>query len=439
MLAEDIQPNRLKFAQSILLSTLNSFPDARIGLIPFAGQSLIDVPLTRNFNLLKEHILALNTHSVPVQGTLISEALDLAIHSFSKNPERSKILLLITDGEDHEPKADSLGREFHAKNIHLLILGMGTQGGTKIPVHIKNKSTFLKDKDGNIVITRIHPEILIALAQLAQGKSIQVLGEDPSLKPLMENYIHESARGFQEVIQETRFPLFLVWAILFLILEFVLFERKNRAWKTILPSKKIFSPMLLLLALVLCPRLTQGQWFAGNQAQKAYQSGNFKEAIDLYQGILKENHPENPSLWKYNLACAQFHEGNYASADSLFHAVLAERNTPGDIRMAAWYNLGNTAYQRGHYSESIRMYIHYLHDKPGDSDALYNLAYARWKLKKNPEIPPPPPESPESQRQRRVKSPSANSRSKNKAPIKPHLEKEKGSGSNRDQNLEKNW
>lgn len=434
MLAEDLEPNRLEYAKSILVSEINNYPDARIGLIPFAGQSLVDVPLTRNINLLKERIKSLNPKSVPVQGTLINQALNLALSSFSTKTDRSKIILLLTDGENHEAAADSIAFEIRSENIHVLIIGIGSIQGANIPM-TKNTKRFLKDREGNLVLTRSNPGMLDSLAKEAGGKFIPINNIELNIKPSLHQFITESRQGFQDKIQESRFPVFLIWSMIFLVLEFVLFERKNRKW-----GKNFLSMNLKFLsffwAIFLISPQAEAQFISESSGKKAYQSGNYLEAYQVYYKNLQKE-PEDPGgIWRYNLACTQYHLGKYKSSDSLFKELIKSPQVPKEIRLNAYYNSGNSEFKLGLYPESIEKYKEYLRSQPNDSDAWYNLAYARWKMKKP--LPPPPPPNQEGSHTKRVQMQAQNQDIPKPSRIKPHSEK-RNTGDGSSQNLEKNW
>jgi len=439
MMAEDIVPNRLEFAKEFLLNHIDSYPDCRIGLIPFAGSSVVEVPLTRNYPLLKEHIKALNIHSVPVQGTLISQALKLSISSFSNRNDRAKIVLLLTDGENHEPQMEILEKEFRARNIHLLILGMGTLQGAKIPEIQKNKPDFLRDKDGNWVITRLNPNLLEEMAILSGGRFLPIHQEAKSLDLYLDNYINQSRQGIYEQIQESRIPIFLLGSFFFLILEFILFERKNRAWKITISKLSPPKAVMVFIILFFYAPDSKAQFSSVGNAEKAYYSGNYKLAVDLYKQIIKEKNLDNSGIWTYNLACSEFRMGEFKTADSLFMEVLNEKNISPEIKKSAWFNAGNASFNQGNYLQSIQKYIQYLRLNPKDKDAWYNLAFARWKLKKDQKSPPPPPPNPEQEKQKKRQGQSQAKNSPSPHKKSPVPQTKKGSGNGTFQNLEKNW
>jgi len=439
MMARDLKPDRLGMAQALILANLDALENCRIGLIPFAGQSLLDIPLTRNQSILKEHVLGLNPHSVPVQGTLITEALKLGISSFSQKKDRAKILILLSDGENHEKGMENISRLIKFSGIHLLTLGLGTLEGARIPIINGNQETYLRDKKGNIVITRFHPEFLKWLSQSSSGSYYAVGSKNLDFRPFLESFLNQSRLEDQDQIQEQRFPIFLLWAFLFLLLEFILFERKNKLWSLRFGSTFSWLKKSLSLMILFLPLFAYSQNPFSESGEALYKKGKFSEAESAFSKSFGPGDTLKKGPLLYNLSCTRFQQGKIQLARAGFQQVVAMKNLNRNLLANAWYNLGNSEFLLGHYENSIKNYIQALRIRPSDQDALYNLAFARWKLKKNPPPPPPSPSpSPESSGKTRAEK-TPKPAQKIKDPLKPHLEKKNAGGKSKNQNLEENW
>ncbi len=458
MMAEDVFPNRLGFAKSLILDYPNLWTDARIGLIPFAGQSYIDVPLTRNRSVFKQHLRSLSPHSIPVQGTLISPALELAIKAFAQSEERSKIIVLVTDGENHEPSALILTDSLKKKSIHLLCIGLGSIEGAKIPLHSLNAHakmfTYLQDKKHNTVISKMNRNVFKELSLNANGFFIPFSKDDPSQIELIRNYLENNRKGYQDIIQYVDFPIFLLMALILLLIEFIIFERKNKFLNKVIPQLR---PSFLSLFFLFLFTLFFTKTFAQSKAssfgryflrpfdlQKAgslFQHGNLDEAEKIYKKYLDSDQNSLNNQIEYNLGCLLFQKRDYPEAEAYFNEVIQGQthNKIENKRILgySYYNLGNISFNLGRYEESIQFYIKYLRIYPFDPDGLYNLAYARWKMKQNKKPNKPPPEQ-ENEMESKTPGKQPDRSPEEKKPLKSHLEKS-GKGNQKVPDLEQNW
>jgi tetratricopeptide (TPR) repeat protein len=436
MLAEDILPSRLAYTQSLIKNNLKIWSDCRIGIIPFAGQSYIAVPLTRNFREFSKILTSLSPGSIPVQGTLISSALQLAIESFSLHTDRTKIIILLTDGENHESAAMKLALTLNSKTIHLLVVGVGSTGGAKIPLNITSQPpTYLKDKIGNTVITKLNPKILEDLALSGEGKFIPALTDKSDISSTLQKYQNGFRKAYLDQVQNIDFPLFLFLALSILLIEFLVFERKNK-FSNMFQPRPIFLFWLILSFIFMGNSVVKAQSFIVNRGISYYHQGNWEKAEKTFKNGLDSIQSSRNSFIRYNLGCVYLQEKKWIEARGEFNRVGGDPKNRSSLRGSAYYNLGNLAFSLGHYEESIQDYIKTLGLNPSDKDALFNLALARWKLKQKIEPPPPPlpQESPENTK----KIPDPKPAPKKKSPLKSHLDKN-GNGKKDNQSLEQNW
>lgn len=175
MNAEDLLPNRLFHARQAVLAIMNNLQNNKMGLIIFAGEAFVKVPLTPDRQIMQMQLNSLSTNEIQSQGTNISAAIKMARKSFPENnalhDDLGKVIVLITDGEDHE--GDAIIEAEHAKNDNITIysIGIGTPKGTPIPVTTgSGQKTFKKDKEGNVVVSRLNEDLLRDIVNASKGK-----------------------------------------------------------------------------------------------------------------------------------------------------------------------------------------------------------------------------------------------------------------------------
>ena len=170
MLADDISPSRLEYSKQILLKLLSSLENDKVGLVVYAGVAVILQPITADINMLKAQIRSVKSDFISRQGTNIEEAIDRSLSLFDKSNISSKVLLLITDGEEHEGSLKNMAGKILDMNVKLIVLGTGTKTGGPIPMNDFNGKNFKRDIHGNVVITKLDESRLRELASKARGE-----------------------------------------------------------------------------------------------------------------------------------------------------------------------------------------------------------------------------------------------------------------------------
>ncbi len=240
MLAEDISPNRLERSRMAVSRLISNLRNDRIGLIVFAGDAFVQVPITGDYTAARMLLENVSTDIVPVQGTAIVSAIDLAVRSFTPDSPAGRVLVIISDGEDHEDdpvKAAAIARE---KGIIVHTIGIGRPEGAPIPVAGNGGSRFLTDREGNTVITRLDEATLRRIASAGEGIYIRAGSSGTGLDIIFEEINKMEKAGFDEFAYtefEERFHYMAAIAILLLIIDFIIPERKNK-W---LSSISLFS------------------------------------------------------------------------------------------------------------------------------------------------------------------------------------------------------
>lgn len=225
MLAQDYSPCRLERAKLALSSLVDKLRDDRIGLIVFAGTSFVQLPVTTDYVSAKNFLSSIDTGSIPIQGTAIGEAILTATKSFSAQSEKSRVIVIISDGENFEDDAVAAAKEAAKMGIKIYTIGVGTPQGQPIPIN----GTLLEDKSGNIVVTKLNEDNLKQIAAAGGGAYVHASNEEFGLNPIIDDIRAQEDEVFSSVVFEEydeQFMYFLGWALFFFVLESLVSERK---------------------------------------------------------------------------------------------------------------------------------------------------------------------------------------------------------------------
>lgn len=226
MLAKDIIPERLAKSKQLISNLIDRMAKDRVGLIVFAGNAYLQMPLTVDYSAGKMYLKNISTDMMPTQGTAIADAVNLAVRSFQQDEEKHKVLIIISDGEDHEGDADWAISEAVNQGVVVYTIGVGSDKGAPIPIN--NRGEFKKDADGNIVLTKLNDKMLIEMAQAGKGKYFNI--ETQSLADKLTDEISAMEGKFidEKVITDykSQFPIFLAVAFVLLLLEWIIPYRK---------------------------------------------------------------------------------------------------------------------------------------------------------------------------------------------------------------------
>ncbi|MCX7909412.1 MAG: VWA domain-containing protein [Ignavibacteria bacterium] len=231
MRAEDIKPNRLERAKQMVMKLIDKLVNDRIGIIVFAGEPYVQLPLTTDYSAAKLFTSYIDTDLVPTQGTAIGSAIELAVQNFNFEPKRKKAMIVITDGENHEDDAVAAA-EFAAKNNFIIhTIGMGTLTGGPIPLYHGSTNEFLKDNEGKVVTSRLDPVMLEKIAAVGGGEFVLNSGIDPDLSVILDKISKMEKKEYETKIFsnfESLYQYPLLIALLILFVEVLISERKNK-------------------------------------------------------------------------------------------------------------------------------------------------------------------------------------------------------------------
>lgn len=238
MLAEDIAPNRLQKAKLTVAQLIDRLEGDRIGLVAFAGEAFVQSPLTSDYGAATLFLNAMDPDIVPVQGTNLGAALDVALDAFDAEDQQHRVLIVITDGEDHEGEIDAAVERAVEAGIKIYTVGMGSLEGVPIPAFDEQgrRSGFKRDADGNVVTTRLDESTLERMAQRTSGEYFRATGRGTELNALTDEIAGMEGREFeaQQVTQfEEQYQIFLGLALMLLIAEFFVPDRRRvkREWR----------------------------------------------------------------------------------------------------------------------------------------------------------------------------------------------------------------
>lgn len=233
MLAEDIAPNRLEKSKQLVTQIINNLASDRIGIIAYAGKAFPQLPITTDYASAKMFLQSMNTEMLSSQGTAIDEAIQLARTYYDDDDQTNRVLIIISDGEDHSDIAVEVAEAAAEEGIKIFTIGVGSTKGSPIP--IKRNGIVLnykKDNSGETVITRLDEETLIDIAEEANGEYINGRSTDEVVERIREILNRMDKKEFeakQFAEYKDQFQWFLGLAIFFLLIDILLLERKT-AW-----------------------------------------------------------------------------------------------------------------------------------------------------------------------------------------------------------------
>jgi len=231
MLAEDIAPNRTEKSKQLVTQIINSLGSDRVGIIAYAGKAFPQLPITTDYAASKMFLQNMNTDMMTSQGTAIREAIELAKTYYDDEEQTNRILVIISDGEDHEGDAAEIAEEANDQGIRIFTIGVGNESGGPIP--IKRNGVILnykKDRNGETVITKLNEDTLREIAQEANG--VYINGSSTSevvdtIKDLLDKMDKKEFESKQIADFKDQFQWFLGFGILFLFIDIFLLERKT--------------------------------------------------------------------------------------------------------------------------------------------------------------------------------------------------------------------
>jgi Ca-activated chloride channel family protein len=237
MLAQDLSPDRLTRAKYALEKMIDRLEGDRLGLIIFAGEAYVQLPITTDYSAAKLFLESINPGMVPVQGTNVSDAIKKATESFSNDEGKNRAIILITDGENHDSEAIQVAEEAGKNGIMINTIGIGSVNGVPIPL-IENGVVkgYRKDKEGQTVITKLNTELLKLIASKANGVFVQASQADIGLGPILDKISDLDKSQLENKMYtdyEDQFQWFLGLTLILSTVEFFISRRVSDWFKKI--------------------------------------------------------------------------------------------------------------------------------------------------------------------------------------------------------------
>lgn len=386
MLAEDIKPNRLARAKLAALDLMQQARADRLGVVAFAGGAFLQCPLTLDDGAFRQCIDELNVNIIPQGGTALAEAIRTATQAF-KEDENFKVLVLFTDGEDHDPGALEAAAEAAEIGMRIFTIGLGTQEGEILRIRdAQGHVDYVRDSEGQVVKSRLNESMLQQLAGAAQGFYLPLRGADTidtlydkGLAPLPKS--ESEARLFRRYHEQFQWPLGL--AILLLLIETIVPERKRDRAPSNASPKTAVAAGLMTLAM-LSPHAATASI---SSATRDYKTGNYGKSLEEFDRQ-REKHGEDARL-HYNAGAAAFRVGDYDAAVQRYG--LATGAPDLDLQQQAYYNRANALYRAGEqqseatgqkeaWQHAVKDYESALKLNAEDPDARYNLEFVKKRL-----------------------------------------------------------
>ncbi|MEE0973860.1 MAG: VWA domain-containing protein [Paludibacteraceae bacterium] len=234
MLAQDLTPNRMGRAKQVLSRLIDQLQNDKVGLLVFAGDSYVQMPMTADASSAKMFLQSINPGMVPLQGTAIGSAIRMSMGLFTPDTQAGKSIIIITDGENHEDDAVQMAKTAFENGVTVHVLGVGTPQGSPIPV--EGTGNFRRDKDGNIVVTKLNETMCQEIAQAGGGMYVRADNAASAVRSLSSELNKMNKTDIEEMIYSEYNEQYAVigWIVfVLLLLEVILSERKNPLFKNI--------------------------------------------------------------------------------------------------------------------------------------------------------------------------------------------------------------
>ena len=381
MLAEDIVPSRLDRSKMMVENLVDHFTNDKIGLIVFAGDAFVQLPITSDYVSAKMFLSSIDPSMMATQGTDIARAIDMAMHSFTQEEGIGKAIIVITDGEDHEGGALEAAKAAKDAGMRVYVLGVGSTKGSPIP--IPGTGDYMKDNTGNTVMSALNEDMCRQVAQAGGGAYIHVENNSAAQDQLDNELDKLSKKETTSTVYsefDEQFQAVAILALLLIILEICIFDRRNPLLKRLSlfgSKKKSAATLLLLFVAFTASAQTDRQYI--REGNKQFRMGDYAKAEVSYRKAVEKN-PKNPQA-VYNLGNALMAQKKDSAAVQQFEQS-AQIETNPMRKSAAYHNMGVICQTHKMYGEAIEAYKNALRNNPNDDETRYNLVLCKHLKKK---------------------------------------------------------
>jgi len=346
-------------------------------LIVFAGRAYVQMPFTTDYGAFEMHLRSVNTEVMPTQGTALGEAISIAMAMPGAGGQKEKVLVLLSDGEDHDSKAIELAKKAASQDLIIHTIGVGTAAGGPIPIKTGAGVAYKTDRSGQQIISKLNEDNLKAIASAGGGKYFNINSEQQAIREIVKSIKWSSASLGEERIYrryKNYFQWFLFPAIILLMLELAglnmaagisaLFNKFKKP-----SSVKVGIWILLSMALVSCQKPLNKQEY---QAAQLLADGDIEAAKAIFTQMVQA---DSSARNLYQLGTIFMLSEQYDSMAICYEAAL-EKSPDSVLSQKIYFNIGNAVYLTGNYKLAVEAFSEVLSMKPGNYRAQYNLCMA---------------------------------------------------------------
>ena len=360
MFAEDVEPSRLDRSKMMVENLVDNFTDDKVGLIVFAGDAFVQLPITSDYVSAKMFLSDISPSMIATQGTDMARAIEMATHSFTQQQGIGKAIIVITDGEDHEGGAVEAAEAARKKGMRVYVLGVGSPKGS--PIRMPDTGDYIKDNAGNTVMSALNEDMCKQIAEAGGGAYIHVDNNSNAQEQLNSELDKLAKKETSSTIYsdyDEQFQAFGLIALLLLIIETCLLDRKN--------------PASTATAMAQSDR----QYI--RDGNRLFRAGDYAGAEVAYRKAIEKN-PRNPQA-EFNLGNALLAQKKDSAAITSFEA--ATKLESNSLRKAqAYHNIGVVCQGHKLYAEAIEAYKAALRLNPKDDTTRYNLELCKRQQRK---------------------------------------------------------
>ena len=397
MRAEDIIPSRLDRSKMMIENLVDHFTNDKIGLIVFAGDAFVQLPITSDYVSAKMFLSSIDPSMMATQGTDIARAIDMATHSFTQEEGIGKAIIVITDGEDHEGGALEAAKAAKDEGMRVYVLGVGSTNGAPIP--ISGTGDYMKDRSGNTVMSALNEEMCKQIAQAGGGAYIHVENNSAAQQQLDRELDKLAKKETSTTVYsefDEQFQAVGILVLLLLIIEICILDRRNPLLKNLslfkrgkwrevrgesIPQARILLLFIISLTSGFSPLTSNAQTDRQyvRQGNKLFHSGDYPNAEVSYRKAIEKN-PKNPQA-VFNLGNALMAQKKDSAAVVQFESASKLETNP--LRKAkAFHNMGVVCQSHKMYGEAIEAYKNALRLNPADDETRYNLVLCKHQQQK---------------------------------------------------------
>lgn len=379
MLAQDVQPSRLQKAKRLVTQLVDKMENDKVGMIVFAGDAFTQLPITSDYISAKMFLETIDPSLISKQGTAIGAAINLASRSFTPQEGVGRTIILITDGENHEDGALEAAKAATDKGIQINVLGVGMPEGAPIP--IPGSNDYRKDREGNVVVTKLNEQMCQEIAQAGKGIYVRVDNTNAAQKAITQE-VNKLAKADVETQVYTEFNeqfQAIAWIILILLLvEMLILDRKNPLFKNIsLFSNKKLTVTLLLSLLTVGASAQKAERDYIRKGNRQFADSTFVDAEVNYRKALDVNPKSTISM--YNLGNTLLAQNKVQEAMEQYVAASKLEKDKGNLAQI-YHNMGVIFHGQKDFAKAVEAYKESLRNNPNDDETRYNLALAQKQL-----------------------------------------------------------